>query len=370
MSGPNNERATDADFTVVNGSVLAAQRAQSGPWRIYSSVGRALGALGAVVTFIVAWILCAASYGFLLGGSLGWIPSAILAGIVYFLLWRAWPLILLVGLVAGGAAYNNSRRTSETAAATSSLPAVPTVPEPQLAPPPGPPPPSAEDAGRAVSDFRAAYNFNKGFAGAVTLTMNCYSGLQPNPTWRGWDYCAAVDELGEMTSRSTQYPVDFYSPNSVQTRQYKAANQISSDNMAISDRMAALRVILAQAISDKDAADNAAAAAAVEADRAAAEKAAHQPSFDCTKVVSQNLKLICDTPALADADQQLVLAYTAAWNATSDKAALQESQRQWLRRRNALPPVVATLAVSYSDRIEQLRVLGASSPPPPPGESH
>lgn len=43
------------------------------------------------LTFIGCWIYCIASYGFLLGVGLGWIPSLITAFIVSFF----WPLILL-----------------------------------------------------------------------------------------------------------------------------------------------------------------------------------------------------------------------------------------------------------------------------------
>jgi hypothetical protein len=46
------------------------------------------------ITFIVTWIYCIATYGFLLGVGLGWLPSIIVAYIVGYL----WPLIL-VGLI-------------------------------------------------------------------------------------------------------------------------------------------------------------------------------------------------------------------------------------------------------------------------------
>jgi hypothetical protein len=52
-------------------------------------------AVGAVVigglTFIVSWAYCVATYGFLLGFCLGWIPSAILATILGAL----WPLVVI-----------------------------------------------------------------------------------------------------------------------------------------------------------------------------------------------------------------------------------------------------------------------------------
>ena len=51
---------------------------------------------GAVVTgvivFIGCWLYCIATYGFLLGVGLGWLPSLICAGIAGSL----WPLIAIV----------------------------------------------------------------------------------------------------------------------------------------------------------------------------------------------------------------------------------------------------------------------------------
>jgi hypothetical protein len=41
-----------------------------------------------VLTFVGCWIYCIASYGFLLGVGLGWLPSGIVAVIAAFL----WPL--------------------------------------------------------------------------------------------------------------------------------------------------------------------------------------------------------------------------------------------------------------------------------------
>jgi hypothetical protein len=43
------------------------------------------------ITFVLAWIYCMATYGFLFGFGLGWLPAAILGVIVGFL----WPLVVL-----------------------------------------------------------------------------------------------------------------------------------------------------------------------------------------------------------------------------------------------------------------------------------
>lgn len=45
----------------------------------------------AVITFVCSWIYCIATYGFLLGLGLGWLPSMIVAFIGGLL----WPLIAL-----------------------------------------------------------------------------------------------------------------------------------------------------------------------------------------------------------------------------------------------------------------------------------
>jgi CheY-like chemotaxis protein len=57
-------------------------------WRIYE-----VGAwITGILTFIVCWVYAIASYGFLLGVGLGWLPSAIVAVIAAYL----WPLLLLL----------------------------------------------------------------------------------------------------------------------------------------------------------------------------------------------------------------------------------------------------------------------------------
>jgi MFS family permease len=48
-----------------------------------------------VVAFLGCWIYCIASYGFLIGVGIGWLPSAIAATVVAFL----WPLLVLAALV-------------------------------------------------------------------------------------------------------------------------------------------------------------------------------------------------------------------------------------------------------------------------------
>ena len=71
---------------------IAAHRAKENDW-IYP-VGAYITGL---ITFVVTWIYCIATYGFLFGFGLGWLPSIILA----YILGLLWPLILigLIGIV-------------------------------------------------------------------------------------------------------------------------------------------------------------------------------------------------------------------------------------------------------------------------------
>ncbi len=65
----------------------------------YLGIGYILGSISAVLTFIGAYIYCVATYGFLLGLGLGWLPSGILAMIVFWGVAFLWgPALLLIAL--------------------------------------------------------------------------------------------------------------------------------------------------------------------------------------------------------------------------------------------------------------------------------
>jgi hypothetical protein len=69
---------------------------ESSYWETGNKVGLVVGA----ITFIVSWIYCVASYGYLLGVGLGWLPSLIVAVIAYFASMLLWgPLALLLSLI-------------------------------------------------------------------------------------------------------------------------------------------------------------------------------------------------------------------------------------------------------------------------------
>lgn len=54
-----------------------------------------IGFLTGVIIFIISWLYCISTYGFLVGVTLGWIPSLIVAAIGGFL----WPIPILLLLV-------------------------------------------------------------------------------------------------------------------------------------------------------------------------------------------------------------------------------------------------------------------------------
>ena len=62
----------------------------------YFAIGGLLGFIPALIAFLGGWWYCAATYGFLLGFGLGWLPSIILAAIIFFAIMLLWGPILLV----------------------------------------------------------------------------------------------------------------------------------------------------------------------------------------------------------------------------------------------------------------------------------
>jgi hypothetical protein len=58
----------------------------------YRLVGTISGVVAAAIAFFGGWIYCASTYGFLFGFGLGWLPSALLAGICYLVMRYLWPL--------------------------------------------------------------------------------------------------------------------------------------------------------------------------------------------------------------------------------------------------------------------------------------
>lgn len=77
------------------------------------------------------------------------------------------------------------------------------------------------------------------------------------------------------------------------------------------------------------------------------------PSFSCTGKLSTAEQMICDTPALAQADAQLARAYSAALAASADQAALKQQQRDWRKGRDACGDA-ACMSDAYAKRIAEL----------------
>lgn len=70
--------------------------------RWYARVGYVIGGIVGLLLFVGLWIYCIATYGFLSGVGLGWLPAAIVAVIIGLLLRFLWgPLLFLVAIGAG-----------------------------------------------------------------------------------------------------------------------------------------------------------------------------------------------------------------------------------------------------------------------------
>ncbi len=84
------------------------------------------------------------------------------------------------------------------------------------------------------------------------------------------------------------------------------------------------------------------------------------PGFDCARAMTPILQLICKTPALARRDRALTAAYSLAMRAAPDKDALRESERAWIRARDAAPATADVLARIYDERLQTLGALAGS----------
>lgn len=56
----------------------------------YLKAGHVIGLLVGAICFVGSWIYCTAEYGYLLGFSLGWFPSAISAFLAYWVTRFLW----------------------------------------------------------------------------------------------------------------------------------------------------------------------------------------------------------------------------------------------------------------------------------------
>lgn len=78
-------------------------------------------------------------------------------------------------------------------------------------------------------------------------------------------------------------------------------------------------------------------------------------SFDCKKASTRAEKLICATPELSRADEELGRQYKAARAATKDAKELRQAQMFWLRRHRDTCADAACMRKAYEQRIAVLR---------------
>jgi uncharacterized protein len=93
-----------------------------------------------------------------------------------------------------------------------------------------------------------------------------------------------------------------------------------------------------------------------------------QPSFDCARQSTPDEITICGDASLTRLDGVLGTLYAAAGERLDDsqKAALRDSQRAWMRRRAACGSEAGCIRSLYAERIAQLQALLPSPPAPVP----
>jgi hypothetical protein len=77
----------------------------------YAGLGAVFGIAAGAITFIASWIYCVMTYGFVLGLGLGWLPAAICAGVIGWLValfWGVAIVLLLLGAILAIAIAANS----------------------------------------------------------------------------------------------------------------------------------------------------------------------------------------------------------------------------------------------------------------------
>ena len=90
-----------------------------------------------------------------------------------------------------------------------------------------------------------------------------------------------------------------------------------------------------------------------------AEAANGGPGFNCNSALGQVEQMVCRDPRLAALDRRMLVEYRNAMNASSDSAGLRQSQRDWLRARDASSPDERVLVGLYDARIVWLHRLAA-----------
>jgi hypothetical protein len=78
------------------------------------------------------------------------------------------------------------------------------------------------------------------------------------------------------------------------------------------------------------------------------------PSFSCAKAATGSEKLICSNQELSALDVEMARLYRDALEVSSNKEALRDEQRSWLRARRDRCPDVGCMRQAYRERIAQL----------------
>ncbi len=86
---PNSNYSNHSDYSATSNPSNYSYHSSYWDFEEIYHIGRTITG---IISFIISYIYCIASYGFLLGLGLGWIPSLIVAFIAGFL----WPLIVII----------------------------------------------------------------------------------------------------------------------------------------------------------------------------------------------------------------------------------------------------------------------------------
>jgi hypothetical protein len=85
---------------------------------LYWNIGTALGGITALIVFVGGWWYCAATYGFLFGFGLGWLPSGIAAAMAFFAVKLLWGPMALLAVLLGYLSYSNNQKNRDILAAS------------------------------------------------------------------------------------------------------------------------------------------------------------------------------------------------------------------------------------------------------------
>jgi uncharacterized protein len=85
-------------------------------------------------------------------------------------------------------------------------------------------------------------------------------------------------------------------------------------------------------------------------------------SFDCAKAATAVERLICRTPALSQADEQLAAAYKRAFEQSRDTTPLAQDQSRWLRAVRNPCADTRCLGAAYAARLQVLATWHEAAP--------